>query len=104
MTTIIRTSDFNEWLEHQSLKTKVQISARIFRIQVFDHLGDYKHLQDGLLELRWKSGLRIYFAIERDQEDRITILILGGNKGSQKKDIRRSLKILKTLTGNKNEN
>ncbi len=59
---ILRSVDFECWLESESAKTQAIVESRIFRIERYDHFGDAKHLGDGLSELRWKSGLRVYFA------------------------------------------
>ena len=51
------------------------INARLERIQAQSHFGDAKSLGDGLAELRWKNGWRIYFFKEgRD----MVVLLVGG--------------------------
>jgi hypothetical protein len=49
----------------------------------------------GITELRWKSGLRVYSA------ERISnlILLLGGNKNGQDKDIRKAKRLLSQIDG-----
>ena len=53
------------------------------------NLGYHKSLGNGLFELRFTlgAGYRIYFGIE---ENTIIILLNGGSKASQKKDIGRA--------------
>ena len=46
--------------------------------------GNYKMLSEGLKELKFDSGLRIYFYEENDV---IVILLNGGGKQRQSKDI-----------------
>lgn len=64
------------------------------RILDHGHFGEARQLYSNLAELKWKSGLRIYFSIMRDKENRIVVLLLGGNKNSQKSDIKRAKNLL----------
>ena len=52
-------------------------------------LGDYKSLDGGLFELRidYGPGYRVYFT---RKEDVIILLLIGGDKSSQKRDIARA--------------
>lgn len=79
----------------QSLKDHIaiaRINARLLRLRL-GNMGDFKSLGDGLFELRIHigPGYRIYFT----QEDPKKILLLGGVKKSQTKDILKSKQYLK---------
>jgi putative addiction module killer protein len=67
------------------------LEARLERIETSGHFGDVKHLGDGLCELRWKSGLRIYFC---KHEENAILLLLGGIKNAQTKDIKQARLLL----------
>lgn len=72
-----------------SLIIKAKISARLYRLSL-GNLGDYKDLKDGVFELKISGtgpGYRIYFS---KHENRIIILLLGGDKKTQKKDIKQA--------------
>jgi putative addiction module killer protein len=72
-----------ESLRDRAARNKIEIRLR--RIEL-GNLGDYKALGDGIYELRVDTGpgYRIYFA----QVDATIILLLcGGDKSSQGKDI-----------------
>ena len=70
-----------------SLTEKLQVDSRIQRIRDHSHFGDAKSLGDGLAELKWKSGKRVYFA----KTGPVIILLLnGGLKNAQKKDIQKA--------------
>lgn len=84
-----------DWLESISVKEQALLNSRLLRIQEFDHFGDFKSLGQGLFELRWKSGLRVYYSIGQDEQGKLVLLLLGGKKPTQKKDIEKSRKILK---------
>ncbi len=78
---------FKEWLKKLDSKTRTRVRTRIDRVR-FGNFGDCKLLKDGdgISELRitFGAGYRIYFA--RDGLELI-ILLVGGDKGSQTRDI-----------------
>jgi putative addiction module killer protein len=86
------TAEFDEWLS--SLKDRVgkaKITARLQRLE-FGNAGDRAPVGDGVSELRVHSGpgYRVYYK----QTDRTIIVILcGGDKSTQDKDIRRAKEV-----------
>lgn len=76
---------FTEWLESLENVQRYRIKARLTRLAV-GNFGDYKHIENGIYELRFitKNGFRVYYCIENNK---IIILLNGGNKSSQQKDI-----------------
>lgn len=97
MLNVALTTDFETWYESQSLKIQTLIDGRLERISEHQHFGDVKYLFDGLHELRWKNGLRLYFTININIDGKLIIILLGGNKNSQKKDIHKCRKLLKDI-------
>ena len=92
MISIKKTPEFAEWLAKLTWKEQGQINARLERIQSSNHFGDTKNLGSGLAELRWKNGWRIYFFKEgRD----MIVLLVGGHKNAQEKDIQKARLLLK---------
>ena len=89
---IVSIYEFNSWYKKMTVREKAQIDARIARVEEHDHLGDWKYIANGLAELRWKNGRRIYFA---KLKDKIILLIIGGYKNDQKKNIKEARKLLK---------
>ena len=85
--------EFKHWLAGQTLKARLQVRERLSRIQFEEHFGDSRDLADGLYELKWKNGRRVYFSFIRDAEGSVVVVISGGNKNGQDKDIRRAKKI-----------
>lgn len=75
----------------ETAKSQVQILGRISRIREEGYFGDYKKVDDLVWELRWKCGRRIYYAHIPEKK---ILLLLGGNKNGQSKDIRQAKKIL----------
>ena len=94
---IERTPEFMDWFETLNLKDQLQIDSRIQRIRDHAHFGDAKNLGEGLAELRWKNGRRIYFS----KTGPVVILILnGGLKNAQKKDIQKARILLERYANN----
>ncbi len=55
-------------------------------------------LAEGLLELRWKNGRRVYYSIIEKislKSNEFVLILLGGLKNEQKKDIQKAKRILK---------
>lgn len=78
-----------KWLE--SLKDnrgRAIVATRIGRAEM-GNFGDHRALGEGVLELKidFGPGYRLYFALEGDE---IILLLVGGDKSSQSKDIRRA--------------
>jgi putative addiction module killer protein len=77
---------FAEWLDSfKDRKTKLKITERLRRISL-GNLGDFKSVGEGVFELRiaYGAGYRIYFG---QDGNRIILLLCGGDKSTQKKDI-----------------
>lgn len=89
--TIYNTLEYDDWLSEQPAKSQVQIRQSISHIQDDGYFGDHKDLDDSVWELRWKNGRRIYYAYIPVKK---ILLLLGGNKNGQDKDIRQAKKIL----------
>ena len=80
---------FNNWLEAlKDRKARAIIRTRINPIRL-GNLGDCKPVGEGVSELRIKfgAGYRVYFGQE---ENTIIILLTGGDKSSQQKDIKQA--------------
>ena len=87
-----KTDEFESWLSKLTFKEQGQINARLERIRVSEHFGDAKSLGNGLAELRWKSGWRIYFFKEGKD---LIVLLVGGHKNAQEKDIQKARLLLR---------
>jgi putative addiction module killer protein len=86
MKTIQKTATFDQWLINLRDKLgKFKIQARIDRVEL-GNFGDCDSVGEGVSELRihYGPGYRVYF-MQRGLE--IVILLAGGDKSSQSKDI-----------------
>lgn len=80
---------FTDWLYGlQDSMGRQRILARIKRLEQGNH-GDCHSVGDGVSELRlfFGSGYRVYFG---EDEENIVVLLCGGDKGSQQKDIKQA--------------
>lgn len=97
MITINRTKEFRAWFESLTIKEQLKIEARLERIHSFEYFGDAKSLGDGLAELRWNNGWRVYFVREKAT---IILLLNGGNKNAQKRDIEKARVLIQKYARN----
>lgn len=91
---------FIEWLNTLDKINKKRVIMRLSRIQE-GNLGDYKKIDNELCEFRLKygSGYRIYYLIENNT---IIILLSGGDKSTQTKDIKKAKEFIEILKGQYN--
>ena|SRR3989338_6605505 len=84
------TCPYRKWIKKLDTATRARIQARVFRFEQ-GNLGDYKSVGKGVLEARifLGPGYRLYFGMEQGE---IIILLVGGDKSTQEKDIRKSQK------------
>lgn len=98
MVEIKQTETYRKW-EHKlkDHKAKAAIAARVFRLANGLH-GDVSSVGQGISELRihYGPGYRIYFKQNRNE---IVILLCGGDKSTQSKDIAIAKKLVKELGG-----
>lgn len=79
---------FRDWLATLDRATRARVQARVVRFET-GNLGDHKGVGEGVQEARvmFGAGYRIYFG--RDGTS-LVLLLAGGTKASQAKDIRRA--------------
>jgi len=100
-----RCPEYNEWFEQLSEQQQRIVETRIDPFRNLGLLIGIKPLarELGLFEFKWRSGLRVYFSIFRDAEGRLLLLLIGGNKNSQPKDINLAKKIARRRMHEKKE-
>ena len=81
--------EFTTWLDGlKDNRVRGAVVERIKRL-TFGLLGDFKAIGDGVIELRidFGAGWRLYYVQHGAQ---IVVLLAGGSKRTQKKDIKRA--------------
>ena len=84
---------FNDWFDRlHDAHTCARIMTRLERLKM-GNFGDCKSLGEGIAELRihFGPGLRIYYS---KIANKIILLLCGGDKGSQTKDINKAKEYL----------
>lgn len=98
ITTFLKLKDFSVWYEEQTAKIQAQIDSRLLKIQESGHYGHIRRLSDVLSEIKFNNGNRVYYT-EKIIDGKVMILILGGNKNGQTKDIKKAQKIAEKIHG-----
>ncbi|MFL6193557.1 MAG: type II toxin-antitoxin system RelE/ParE family toxin [Thermoanaerobaculia bacterium] len=96
MYTLRQTEEFRIWLDGlRDFRAQVRIAARL-RLVEAGNLGDWKSLGDEVSEMRVDvgPGYRLYFT---RRGNTIIVMLAGGDKSTQSRDIKRAKRILKEL-------
>jgi putative addiction module killer protein len=96
MNTFQRSEEFDAWLS--ALKDKIGRARIAHRIRSAEHgnFGDCEPVGEGVSEMRIHvgPGYRVYFTRRREV---VYLLLLGGDKSSQKRDIKRAHDMARSL-------
>jgi putative addiction module killer protein len=96
MIEIRQTETYRKWFDSvRDRNAKVRIDLRIRRLSL-GNTGDVKPVGGGISELRidYGPGYRVYY-IKR--ENQIIILLAGGDKSTQSKDIKKAQELSRKL-------
>ncbi|MFF7062460.1 type II toxin-antitoxin system RelE/ParE family toxin [Pseudomonas sp. NPDC008258] len=96
MPTIIQTETYRRWFAAlRDDRARARINVRLRRIEL-GVLGDCKPIGEGVSEARidFGPGYRVYF-VRRGYE--VIILLAGGDKATQARDIKSALKLARDL-------
>lgn len=94
---IEKTTEFDKWFRKlNDLTAKAKILFRLQKLEKEEHFGDCKPVGNGINELRinYAKGYRIYF---KETNGKIIILLIGGDKSTQQKDIEKAKEIWANL-------
>jgi putative addiction module killer protein len=94
---IEKTSEFDKWFRKlKDLRAKAKILIRVQKLEQDEHFGDCEPVGDGIQEMKinYAKGYRIYF---KEKDGKIIVLLIGGYKTSQKRDIETAKEIWKLL-------
>ncbi len=93
---LVYTEVFEEWLIGlRDLRARASILTRLERIED-GNFGDHRSVGGGISELRVNvgQGYRVYYTI---RQQTVVILLCGGDKASQRRDIRQAQQMAKEV-------
>ena len=96
MIEIRQTEAYARWFRRlRDRQARVRIDSRLRRLSL-GNPGDVRPVGEGVSEIRinYGPGYRVYFA---RQSDVLIVLLAGGDKDSQERDIRRALELARGL-------
>ena len=96
MTEVRQTAEYRSWFEQlRDRDARARILARVRRLSL-GNLGDVKPVGEGVSELRITCGpgYRVYF---KRMGRTLVVLLLGGDKSNQRRDIERAKQIARDL-------
>lgn len=101
---IEKTVEFDKWLQKlKDIRAKAKILFRLQKLEEDEHFGDCTSIGNGIHELKinYAKGYRIYF---KEFENKIIILLIGGDKSTQEKNIIKAKDILKNIKNKQHGN
>lgn len=91
-----KTEIFAKWIDGlKDIRARARILVKIERLAI-GNPGDVKAVGEGVSELRidYGPGYRVYY---KKQGQKVVILLAGGDKKTQAKDIQKALRLAKNL-------
>jgi putative addiction module killer protein len=89
-----KTDVYQQWLDQLKDKLgRARILMRVDRL-IYGNPGQSRHLTDGVSELKIDvgPGYRVYYSL---RGDKLLLLLVGGDKSSQQKDIAKAVELAK---------
>lgn len=90
-----KTDEYRNWLDGlKDLSGRARILMRVDRL-IHGNPGNHRNLSEGVSELKIDTGpgYRVYY---KQFDDRLLLLLIGGDKSTQQKDITRALLLART--------
>lgn len=93
MITVLQTNEFAKWLKRlKDAEARARILVRIRRLSLTENFGDVKPVGGCVYEMRVEHGpgYRLYYA---RRDNALVLLLIGGDKSSQQRDIAKAKKL-----------
>jgi putative addiction module killer protein len=95
---LLQTEEFEDWLGQETARSQYQIDMRLAKLRLDGYFGTINNVskndkdctKNQVWELKFNDGRRIYYASFPEQN---ILLLLGGNKNGQTKDIKKAKSI-----------
>jgi putative addiction module killer protein len=89
---VVKTDEYRDWIDGlKDLAARARILMRVDRL-IHGNPGVHRNLTDGVSELKVDvgPGYRVYYS---KRGDRLLLLLVGGDKSSQIRDITRAIRL-----------
>jgi putative addiction module killer protein len=89
---VVKTDDYREWIDElKDVTGRARVLMRVDRL-IHGNPGAHRNLTHGVSELKidFGPGYRVYYM---QRGDRLLLLLVGGDKSTQTKDIARAIKL-----------
>jgi putative addiction module killer protein len=96
MYNVQQTEKFSQWLTKlKDMRARIAIMRRVERAQS-GNLGDVKSVGESVYEMRidMGPGYRLYYTMRGDE---MIILLVGGDKSTQQRDIEKAIEMAKEM-------
>jgi putative addiction module killer protein len=96
MYTIQQTHKFSQWLiKLKDIRARIAVVRRLERAQS-GNLGNVKSVGESVFEMRvdMGPGYRLYYTMRGDE---LIILLVGGDKSTQQRDIEKAIEMAKEM-------
>ncbi|WP_242632780.1 type II toxin-antitoxin system RelE/ParE family toxin [Thiothrix fructosivorans] len=96
MNIILKSDEFDAWLSSlKDKRAKAKIALRVGRAEL-GNFGDVEPVGEGVSEMRihYGPGYRLYFTRRGEV---VYLLLLGGDKSTQQRDIKKAIEMANTL-------
>jgi putative addiction module killer protein len=87
-----KTDEYRDWLDNlKDVAGRARVLMRVDRL-IHGNPGDHRNLTDGVSELKidFGPGYRVYYSL---RGDRLLLLLIGGSKSTQAKDIAKAIRL-----------
>ena len=94
---IEKTTEFDKWFKKlNDLRAKAKILFRLQKLEKDEYFGNCEPVGDGIRELKinFAKGYRVYF---KETDGKVIILLIGGDKSTQQRDIEKAKAIYEKL-------
>lgn len=91
-----KTDEFRDWIDNlKDIAGRARILMRVDRL-IYGNPGVHRHLTHGVSELKIDvgPGYRVYYS---RRGDRLLLLLAGGDKATQAKDIARAIRLAQSF-------
>ena len=91
-----KTSEYRDWIDELKDRAgRARILVRVDRL-IDGNPGQHRDLADGVSELKidFGPGYRVYYT---QRGERLLLLLIGGNKSTQQKDIALAIRLAKNF-------